>query len=205
MSAALDCETRDLLADSLLQDELVLDLRLAKARANLVATAPVLDAEETLTFEDRLLTTEFNIERRRRAADQPVPETVYPDASAGPLDELNMLASDMHLRRRGNKLSKLELDQLSQDQLSEDLLSMTASIKRNAQRFQEKLEEDADLVGVAHTRVQATSGSMASVGERLSKFRKQGSVGWIFYLLSTLFIVVAFVVGMSLIQAFGKW
>lgn len=205
--SALDIETRRLVEDSMLQNETVLQLRLAKARTNLNSSLSQLSQPEVLQFEDRLLTTEFNILERKKRQNEELKSSlkIEPELERGELDELNMLASDMHLRRRSGNMSKLELDQLSHDKLSESLLDMTASIKQNAERFQQKLEADADLVNVATNSVQKTAANMSNVGQRLNQFRKQGSVGWMFYLLSTLFIVISFVLGMSLIQVFGKW
>lgn len=206
MDAALDLETSQLVNDAGVQTIPLLKFRLEKAKFNLDACRLQLSREDILAFEDRLLTIQLIIVSRE-AVPLEVTDTARDTGTNGneAVDELNMLASDLHLLQKVSKQDKLDVEAYSQEKLSADLLEMTAAIKRNAETFQKKLEQDADLVSIASGSMQSTSGNMTAVGSRLQKYRQHNSLGWMFYLLSALFIVISLLVGTSIIQVFGKW
>lgn len=208
----LDAESTRLLVDSRLQAPPLVRLRLAKARANLNALQKKgLSEEELLEVEDRLLSVEFNTEESERSRQTaPVKDQDDTPAASGhqkeaELDELNMLSSELSQRAGpGSEKDTLALQQLQQNKLGTDLLEMTAAIKRNAQLFQQKLDVDNDLVSQTGEAIQQTAGTMSKVGSQLSKYSRE-TIGWRFYIVSSVFILLVAMLGMFIIQIFGKW
>lgn len=205
LQAALDAESSSLFIDSKLQDTALVNLRLLKVQANLRKALETYPENELLSIQERLLKVEYNAARRS------CPETtksdkgnpVESDSPPQILDELNSLASDMQLRHR--KVDKMEVNSYHQEQLSGDLVDMAKVIKKNAELFQRKLDTDSDLVSSTTDAITRTAGSMSNVGEKLSRYRRETQLGWMFYIYSTLFIVFALIFGMALVQLFGKW
>lgn len=212
MLNTLDAESTRLLVDSRLQAPQLVRLRLAKARTNLDALQKKgLSEDELLEVEDRLLSVEFNAEESEHNGKN-IPENSQTETPAKnishndtELDELNMLSSELKQRTvPRSEGDTLALQQLQQDQLSTDLLEMTAAIKRNAQIFQQKLDVDNDLVSQTGEAIQQTAGTMSKVGTQLSRYSRE-TIGWRFYIVSSVFILVVAVLGMFIIQIFGKW
>lgn len=212
MLNTLDAESTRLLVDSRLQASQLVRLRLAKARTNLDALQKKgLSEDELLEVEDRLLSVEFNAEESEHNGKN-IPENSHTETPAKnishndtELDELNMLSSELKQRTvPRSEGDTLALQQLQQDQLSTDLLEMTAAIKRNAQIFQQKLDVDNDLVSQTGEAIQQTAGTMSKVGTQLSRYSRE-TIGWRFYIVSSVFILVVAVLGMFIIQIFGKW
>lgn len=212
LGSALDAETAELLVDSLTQTPDILRLRLIKARTNLDKARLQLPPSELSLIEDRLLTVEFNITNPEPPAkDEPSKQShavdSKPKESLSVMDELNMLYSDFKPEKGAvrHRTNKLDVNSFEQENLSSELVDMAATIKKNALKFQRKLDADSDLVGTTTDAIQRTAGSMTSVGARLQQYRKGSQLGWMFYILSALFIFVSLFVGMALIQLFGKW
>lgn len=207
LQAALDAESSSLLIDSKLLDTALIKLRLLKVRANLRNLLEKYPEDELMSIQERLLMVEYNAVRRSDLESTPLAKDLRnsgaKENSPQILDELNSLASDMQLRQR--KVDKMEVNRYQQEQLSSDLVDMAKVIKKNAELFQRKLEADSDLVTSTTNAISRTAGYMSNVGEKLSKYRRETQLGWLFYIYSTLFIVFALIFGMTLVQLFGKW
>jgi hypothetical protein len=100
---------------------------------------------------------------------------------------------------------KLSVQQTVQEDLSHDILGMVSKIKSNAIALSEKMATDADVVRSTGEALNRTSSSMEKVGSRLNKYHKTGALGWRFYIMAVVFLIVAVFAGMTIIRLFPKW
>lgn len=100
---------------------------------------------------------------------------------------------------------KLSVQHRVQEDLSHDILDMVSKIKANAIALGDKLATDTDVVTSTSEALHKTSGSMAKVGTRLNKYHSSGALGWKFYIMAIIFLIVAIFSGMTIIRLFPKW
>lgn len=100
---------------------------------------------------------------------------------------------------------KVRLQQNTQESIAGDILSLVATIKENALRFQESITHDTAVLNDTAESLEKSSGLMGNVGSRLNKYHKSTAIGWWFYIWATLGMIAAVVIGMLIIQLFPKW
>ena len=88
-----------------------------------------------------------------------------------------------------------------QNDLIHDLAKLVGSLKQGANAFQSALDEDKFVLDAAEIGVQVASRSLTNVSGKLKKYDKK-KLGYLFYILTTIFMIVGLVVTFIIIKLF---
>lgn len=123
----------------------------------------------------------------------------YPASNETKTSSIKTTSTDISLN------DKLTVQQNVQEDLSHDILDMVSKIKSNAIAFGEKMAADSDVIRSTGEALNKTAGNMDKVGSRLSKYQTTSALGWRFYIMAVIFLIVAVSGGMIIIRLFPKW
>lgn len=88
-----------------------------------------------------------------------------------------------------------------QEDLIQDMTKLVSSLKDGAIAFQTALDEDQKILGAAEIGIQVASKGISDVSGKLKHYNKT-KLGWIFYLTTTLFMIIGLVVTFIIIKLF---
>lgn len=88
-----------------------------------------------------------------------------------------------------------------QENLIEDMTKLANSLKQGAVAFQNALEEDKKVLGAAEIGIQVASKGIQDISGKLKKYDKS-KLGYIFYITTTLFMLVGLVLTFIIIKLF---
>ncbi|KAK5781158.1 SNAP receptor USE1 PWA37_002088 [Arxiozyma heterogenica] len=88
-----------------------------------------------------------------------------------------------------------------QEDLIQDMSKLVSSLKDGAIAFQTALDEDQKILGAAEIGIQVASKGISDVSGKLKHYNKT-KLGWIFYLTTTLFMIIGLVVTFIIIKLF---
>lgn len=88
-----------------------------------------------------------------------------------------------------------------QNDLVQDMTKLVGSLKRGASAFQSALEEDKFVLDAAEIGVQVASRSLTNVSGKLKKYDKK-KLGYLFYILTTIFMILGLLVTFIIIKLF---
>lgn len=88
-----------------------------------------------------------------------------------------------------------------QEDLIQDMTKLVSSLKDGAIAFQTALDEDQKILGAAEIGIQVASKGISDVSGKLKHYNTT-KLGWIFYLTTTLFMIIGLVVTFIIIKLF---
>lgn len=88
-----------------------------------------------------------------------------------------------------------------QNELVQDMTKLVGSLRQGATAFQSALDEDKFVLDAAEIGVQVASRSLTDIGGKLKKYDKK-KLGYLFYILATLFMVIGLLVTFIIIKLF---
>lgn len=179
------------------------------------------DQDEMLTCMSKQFSTyEKNQRTRRYSVDFDAP-TVEPTASIDDVvgDKLTREESSdqqglTELRRRllGRRQSmvlepgkstdrQIEDQDNLQNELVHDMTKLVGSLRQGATAFQNALEEDRFVLDAAEIGVQVASRSLTDIGDKLKRYDRK-KLGYLFYILATLSMIIGLLVTFVIIKLF---
>lgn len=88
-----------------------------------------------------------------------------------------------------------------QEDLIHDMTKLVSSLKDGAIAFQTALDEDHKILGAAEIGIQVASKGISNVSGKLKHYNKK-KLGWIFYLTTSLFMIIGLIVTFIIIKLF---
>lgn len=88
-----------------------------------------------------------------------------------------------------------------QQTLYEDMSKLVGSLKQGAVAFQEALEEDEKVLGAAEKGIQVASRGLVDISGKLKSYDKS-KLGYIFYILTFLFMIIGLCITFIIIKLF---
>lgn len=88
-----------------------------------------------------------------------------------------------------------------QQTLYEDMTKLVGSLKEGAVAFQEALEEDDKVLGAAEKGIQVASRGLVDISGKLKSYDKS-KLGYIFYILTFLFMIIGLCITFIIIKLF---
>lgn len=88
-----------------------------------------------------------------------------------------------------------------QENLIQDMSKLVTSLKDGAVAFQTALDEDERVLGAAEIGIQVASKGISNVSSKLKTYNKN-KLGWVFYILATIFMIVGLIITFIIIKLF---
>ncbi|GAV56385.1 hypothetical protein ZYGR_0BB01620 [Zygosaccharomyces rouxii] len=88
-----------------------------------------------------------------------------------------------------------------QNELVQDMTKLVGSLRQGATAFQNALDEDKFVLDAAEIGVQVASRSLTDISGKLKKYDKK-KLGYLFYVLATLFMIIGLLVTFVIIKLF---
>lgn len=88
-----------------------------------------------------------------------------------------------------------------QENLVQDMTKLVSSLKDGAIAFQTALDEDQKILGAAEIGIQVASKGISNVSGKLKQYNKK-KLGWIFYITTTIFMIIGLIVTFIIIKLF---
>lgn len=88
-----------------------------------------------------------------------------------------------------------------QENLVQDMSKLVSSLKAGAVAFQTALDEDEKILGAAEIGIQVASRGISNVGGKLKSYNKN-KLGWLFYIMVTIFMIVGLLVTLVIVKLF---
>ncbi|CAR29995.1 ZYRO0G21846p [Zygosaccharomyces rouxii] len=88
-----------------------------------------------------------------------------------------------------------------QNELVQDMTKLVGSLRQGATAFQNALDEDKFVLDAAEIGVQVASRSLTDISGKLKKYDKK-KLGYLFYILATLFMIIGLLVTFVIIKLF---
>lgn len=88
-----------------------------------------------------------------------------------------------------------------QENLVQDMSKLVSSLKAGAVAFQTALDDDEKILGAAEIGIQVASRGISNVGGKLKNYNKN-KLGWLFYIMVTIFMIVGLLVTLVIVKLF---
>lgn len=88
-----------------------------------------------------------------------------------------------------------------QENLVQDMTKLVSSLKEGAVAFQTALDEDQKILGAAEIGIQVASKGISNVSGKLKNYDKN-KLGWIFYIMTTVFMTIGLLITFVIIKLF---